>query len=175
MLSPDTVWNGSKEFEFTIHGRSDLDYAGNTDDRRSVSGGRVFLNGAPVTFRSATQKSVTLLVTEAEGSARVVVAQDMLYVYPLLQSIGLKVKLGMILEMDNKGAVNLANNWSLEGRTRHVNVKNHFLQELKDEGLMVIRHVAGDDNDADIFTKNTMAAIFAKHIPNFFGVDEYME
>ena len=81
MLSPDTVWNGSKEFEFTIHGRSDLDYAGNTDDRRSVSGRRVFMNGAPVTFRSATQKSVTLSVTEAEGAAGVMVAQDMLYIY----------------------------------------------------------------------------------------------
>ena len=105
VLSPDTVWNGSKEFKFTIHGRLDSDYAGNTDDRRSVSGGRVFLNGAPVTFRSATQKSVTLSVIESEGAAGVMVAQDMLYVYQLLQTIGLKVKLGIILEMDNKGAV----------------------------------------------------------------------
>ena len=110
MLSPDTVWNGSKEFKFTIHGRSDSDYAGNKDDRISVSGGRVFLNGVPVTFRSTTQKSVMLLVTEAEGAAGVMVAQDMLYVYQLLQTIGLKVKLGIILEMDNKGAVDLANN-----------------------------------------------------------------
>ena len=48
------------------------------------------------------------------------VAQDMLYVYRLLESIGLSVELPMLLEIDNKGAVDLANNWSMGGRTRHV-------------------------------------------------------
>ena len=51
-------------------------------------------------------------------------------------------------------------------------VKNHFLRELKDEGLMVIRHVARDYNTADLFIKNTTAAIFEKHIPNFVGLDK---
>ena len=128
VFSPDTVWNGSKESEFTIHGRSDSDYDGNTYDRRSVSRGRVFLNGAPVTFRSTTQKSVMLLATEAEGAAGLMVAQDILYVYQLLQSIGLKVKLRMILEIDNKGADDLSNNWSVGGRTRHVDASNHLLR-----------------------------------------------
>ena len=82
VLAPDTVWDGSNKFEFTIHGRSDSDYVANTDDRRSVSGGRVFLNEAPVTFRSATQNGVTLSVTEAESAAGVMTVQDMLYVYP---------------------------------------------------------------------------------------------
>ena len=63
-----------------------------------------------MTFWSQTQKFVTLSVTEAEGAAGVMTAQDILYVYRLLLSIGLKVKLPMILEMDNKGAVDLANN-----------------------------------------------------------------
>ena len=84
VLSPDTLWNGNKSFHFRIHGRSDSDYAANTDDRRSISGGRVFLNGAPVMFRSATQKFVTLSVTEAETAAGVMVAQDMMYLYRLL-------------------------------------------------------------------------------------------
>ena len=126
-------------FLFRIHGQSDSDYAGNTDDRRIIFGGRVFLNNCPVTFRSSTQKFVTLSVTKAESAAEVMVAQDMLYVYRLLQSIGLKVKLPMLLEMDNKRAVDLANNWSVGGRTRHVDVRNHFLRELKDEGLLVIK------------------------------------
>ena len=42
VLAPDTIWDGNKDFEFRIHGRSDSDYAANTDDRRSVSGGWVF-------------------------------------------------------------------------------------------------------------------------------------
>jgi hypothetical protein len=55
----------------------------------------------------------------------------------------LKVQLPMVLEMDNKGAVNLANSWSVGGRTRHVDVQMFFLRELKDDGLIVIRHISG--------------------------------
>ncbi len=57
-LAPTRLWDGSSDFEFIIHGRSDSDYAANTDDRRSVSGGRVFLEGAPAMFRSSTQRFV---------------------------------------------------------------------------------------------------------------------
>jgi hypothetical protein len=175
VLKPNRVWNGDKDFEWVIGGRSDSNYASNVDDRRSVTGGRVLLNGSPVTFRSATQRFVTLSVTEAEGAAGVTIAQDMIYVYRVLDSLGLKVKTPMILEMDNKGAVDLANNWSVGGRTRHVDVRMHYMRELKDQGLLVIKHIPGEDNDADIFTKNTAASVFNKHIPVYVGVDEYME
>ena len=88
-----------------IHGRSDSDHAGNKDDRRSISGGQVFVNNAPVSFGSNTQKTVNFSVTEAEGAAGVMVAQDMLYVYQLLQFLGLEVELPMILEMDNASVI----------------------------------------------------------------------
>ena len=54
-----------------------------------------------------------LTVTEAEGAAGVTEAQDMLFMYNILKSLGLKVQLPMVLEMDNKGAVDLANSWSI--------------------------------------------------------------
>ena len=173
VIFPDGTWDGSKEFKHVIHGRSDSDYANCTDDRRSVSGGRTFLNGAPAMIRSSTQRTVTLSVTEAESAAGVVTAQDMLCVYRLLKSIGLGVELPMVLEMDNRGAVELANNWSVGGRTRHIDVKNYFLRELKDQGILVVKHVAGDSNDADIFTKNTTTGVFERHLPKFVGKDEY--
>ena len=44
-----------------------------------------------------------------------------------------------------------------------MDVRNHFLCELTDEGLIVVRHVPGDDNEADIFTKNTAAPVFSRH------------
>ena len=174
VLKPNRIWNGKKDFKFRIGGRSDSDYAANTDDRRSVSGGRIFLEEAPVIIRSATQKFVTLSVTEAESAAGVMVAQDMLYTFRLLKSMGLEVELPMVLEMDNKGAVDLANNWSVGGRTRHMDVRNYFLRELKDQGIIVIRHVPGDENEADIFTKNTSGPVYEKHICKFVGDDEYM-
>jgi hypothetical protein len=175
VLSPDAIWDGSSDFKFTIHGRSDSNYATNPDDRRSVSGGRVFLNGAPIMFRSGTQKFVTLSVTEAETAAGVTVAQDMLYIYRLLKTIGLRAELPMLLKIDNSGAVDLANNWNTGGRTRHVDVRNYFLRELRDEGVIRVSHVPGDENDADIFTKNTETRVFEKHIPMYVGYDEYLK
>jgi hypothetical protein len=51
----------------------------------------------------------------------------------------------------------------------------YFPRELKDDSLLVIRHISGDDNDADIFTKNTTSAVFNKHIVKFVGNDEYVQ
>jgi hypothetical protein len=65
--------------------------------------------------------------------------------------------------------------WSVGGRTRHVDVRMYSLRELKDDGLIVIRHISGDDNDADIFTKNTTTAVFNKHVLKFIGNDEYLQ
>jgi hypothetical protein len=125
--------------------------------------------------RSATQRHVTLSVTEAESAAGVTEAQDMVYSHNVLTSIGLKVKLPMVLEMDNKGAVDLANSLSVGGRTRHVDVRMHYLRELKDQGMIVIKHIPGEDNETDIFTKNTSTATFNKHVVQFVGHDEYVD
>ena len=64
-------------------------------------------------WRSSMQKHVTLSVTEAEIGAGVTYVQDMMYVYNLMNYMGLQVQLPMGLEMDNQGAVDLANGWSI--------------------------------------------------------------
>ena len=61
-------------------------------------------------FKSSTQKLVCLSVAEAELAAGVTCSQGILYVMRVLESIGLKVKKLMLLEMENKGVVDLANN-----------------------------------------------------------------
>ena len=66
------------------------------------------------------QKIVALSVTEAELVAAVICVQHMLYVLRLLESMGLPVEYPMEIEIDNSGVVDLANNWSAEGRTQHM-------------------------------------------------------
>jgi hypothetical protein len=79
---------------------------------------------------------IALSVTEAELYAAVLCAQDMLFIMRLLFSLGMDVQLPMILEVDNKGAVDFINGWSLSGRTRHIKVKQYFLRELKEQGII---------------------------------------
>ena len=48
------------------------------------------------------------------------------------------------------------------------------MRELKDQGLLVIKYIAGEQNDADTFTKNVMSAIFNKHVSLYMGADKYV-
>ena len=167
-LKPKRSWDGKdKEFEFVINGVSDSDYAACKATRRSVSGYSVFLEGAPITVKSSMQKTVALSVTEAELMAGVTCAQDMLYAKKVLESLQLKVKVPMLLEMDNKGAVDLANNWTVGGRTRHIETRQLFLRELKEEGVLSIKWKSGDENPSDLFTKNLPGPLFRKHVETF--------
>ena len=79
---------------------------------------------------------VALSKTEAELYLAVLTAQDMMFVYHFLLRMELQVKLPMILYCDNNGAVQLANNWSVGGRTRYVDIEQNFLRELKADGFL---------------------------------------
>ena len=83
VLASKELW--STKYRFKIHGESDSDYATNPDDCRSISGGRVFVNVTSISFHSITQRFVTLSATEAEIVTGIMVAQDMLYTYNLME------------------------------------------------------------------------------------------
>lgn len=124
---------------FTVKGRADSNYATNPEIRKSVSGLEVTLNGAPVVMRSIGQKIIALSVTEAELIALTQCAQEMLHVMRLLESMKLKVNKLMILESDNKGALDLCNSWTVGGRTKHIDTRYYFLRELKEEKIMELK------------------------------------
>ena len=169
MLKPNKKWNGSKDFEFEITGDSDSNFATCPETRRSVSGWSAKLNGAPYTRKSKMQKFVTLSVTEAECVAATSCVQDMLFGKRFLESLGLKVKLPMTLYMDNKGGVDIFNNWSIAGNTRAVSTRFAYIRELKEEGILEIKWKSGNDNNADIFTKNLDATTYEKHEQVYSG------
>jgi hypothetical protein len=90
-------------------GRSDSEYASDPDERRSVSGGTVFMSGVVIHAFSMMQRCVTQSVTEAGFVAAVEVVVNMLFAWRVVESMGLAVQLPMKIEVDNKGAVDLAN------------------------------------------------------------------
>jgi hypothetical protein len=90
----------------------------------------------------------------------------------ILESLEHKVKLPMVLKMDNQGAVYLANNWSVGGRTRHIDVQSVFLRELKEAGVLVIKWIASAVNETDIFTKNLDGPTFQQYTRVFTGGTE---
>ena len=173
-IRPSRLWYGKdKEFRFRFHGLTESDYTKCPVTRRSVSGYAAFLEGAPVTVKSAMKKVVALSVTEAETVAGVQYAQDMLYIKRVLEGMQLQVELPMVLKIDNSGAVDLANGWSAGGRTRHMETRMFFLRELKEEGILNIQWLKGSENPVDMFTKNLAGPAFNKFAKVFVGEDQY--
>jgi hypothetical protein len=159
---------------FEVTCKADSEFAKCPMTRKSVGGHIVFLNGTPVMETSKMQAIVALSVTESEYIQGSGCVQDMLNVKRTLESVGLKVKLPMILEMDNSGAIDLSNNMNTSGRTRHIDVRHYFLRDLKEAGILKVKWISSDDNTADLFTKNLMGPVFERHAVVFCGHDEYM-
>jgi hypothetical protein len=171
ILKPNAKWDGKdKSFKFVIHGESDSDYAKCPITRRSVSGWGAFLCGAPYARKSKMQPTVAQSVTEAETNAAASCANDMVYGKDFIESLGLQVELPMILYVDNKGAVDLLNSWSVSGATRHIAVKLNYIRELKEQGIISIKWKAGEDNSADLFTKNLDRKTFEKHAAKYIDL-----
>ena len=72
----------------------------------------------------------------------------------LLESLGIRVKLSIILKTNNIGAIFMAENSSSGVRTRHIDTRYHFIREHVEDGFIKIIFVRKNDNDPDIFTKN---------------------
>jgi hypothetical protein len=98
----------------------------------------------------------------------------MIFVMRLLQSRGLNVKTPMILEVDNAGAKDLTENWIVGGRTRHVNVPEYSLRDMKEDGVIRVRWTI-NENSSDLFTKNLAGPLFEKHSSIYCAIDEYMQ
>ena len=178
LLKPSRLWDEfDQDFRFKITGKGDAEYAKDPTNRRSVGGVTVFLEEAPITCRSYQQKTVALSTTEAELDAQAKAAQDMLFIYKVLKSMGLKVELPMTLDCDNSGTKDLINNWNVSGRmrhVRHVDVKKFWLRDLKEDNIVLILWVPTDKMTADLLTKNLAPKLFNKHAKVFVGNDEYM-
>ena len=66
----------------------------------------------------------------------------------------LVVELPIILETDNQGAIDIVNNWSSSGRTRHIDCRLKFIRELKEANILRVIWRPGKDNESDALTKN---------------------
>ena len=108
-------------------------------------------------------KSVTLSSTEAEYVALSEVAREVKFVYQLLDGMGMKVKLPIVIRVDNLGAVFMSENVSVSQRTKHVDVRYRFVQEFVFDGFIKVIFVKTENNDSDIFTKNLGGVLHERH------------
>jgi hypothetical protein len=97
-----------------------------------------------------------------------------MYVYRVIKSLGLNVELLMLTEIDNSGACDLANGWSMGGRTRHIDVHMFYLHKLKEEGMVSFKHIPRPKNEANILTKNVDSSSLHRHSAKLCGEDRLL-
>ena len=148
----------------------DASYGNGAEGRRSISGEMYTLGGMITSFSSRTQKTVSMSSAESEYIAASSAAQEMTFQQMLLSEVSETVLPGVLFE-DNEGAIFLSNNKQVSQRTKHIDLRYHFLREFTNKGketcgLGVMRKVFGKENYADLMTKNTDGATF-----NYLGND----
>ena len=156
--------------EMLVEGYCDSDYAGDKDTRKSVAGYAIYLFGNLIAWKSKSQKSVALSSSEAEYISISEITKDILFVKQVLEFLNRKIKYPIVINVDNIGAIYMAENNTSNNQTKHVNTRYHFVRELIDEGTVKIEFVRSEKNDSDIFTKNLGKELFLKHSNKFMSI-----
>ena len=131
----------------------DSTYANDKDSRKSVSGGAVLYGGTAVAWMSRTQTCVATSSSEAEYISLTETAKDIMAVLQVLGILrpGVKYPPNVVLE-DNVGAMQLAQNPLSAKRTKHIDVRFHFIRDLVKWGKVAVKHVDTDSQRADYLT-----------------------
>jgi hypothetical protein len=141
-----------KGSNFKLVGYSDADYAGCKIDRKSTSGTCQFLGKSLVSWASKKQNSVALSTAEAEYVAAAHCCAQLLWMRQTLKDYGYTLNRIPLL-CDNESAIKIAENPCEHSRTKHIDIRHHFLRDHNLKGDIEISHVRTNDQVADIFTK----------------------
>ncbi|CAJ2662295.1 unnamed protein product [Trifolium pratense] len=145
----------------TLVGYCDADWAGSADDRKSTSGACFFLGSNLVSWFSKKQNSVSLSTTEAEYIAAGSSCSQLLWMRQMLKEYSVEQDV-MTLYCDNLSAINISKNPIQHSRTKHIDIRHHFIRELVEEKIVTLEHIASEEQLADIFTKALDASQFEK-------------
>jgi hypothetical protein len=148
------------QYQVDVCAYSDADWANNKVDRKSITGWVAKLNGDPISWSSKKQRVVAQSTMEAELYAKAAAIQEVLWQRGLLQELGLQSRTGSVIYGDNQSAIAVGNNGIKGERTKHVDVKYHFITETVERGEVKLEWVPTQQQQADIFTKALSAPVF---------------
>jgi hypothetical protein len=152
------LYNCSNIKELILKIYCDSDWASCLDTRRSVTGYITMLANNTISWNSTLQKTVATSTTEAEYMALADACKEALYICNSFNyitkelSIPVPKQLPLIL-VDNTGAIKLANNPEFHKRTKHIDIRYHFVRELLENNEIQIKYIPSKENLADSLTK----------------------
>ncbi|XP_042035235.1 secreted RxLR effector protein 161-like [Salvia splendens] len=130
----------------------DSDYAVSYDTRKLQSGYVLTLNGAAVSWKSCLQLVVALSATEAEYIALAEAVKESFWLKGILGDFGVKQD-SVEIKCDSASAICLTKHQTFHQRSKHVDVRLHFIRDEVNKGAVRVAKVSTDDNASDMLTK----------------------
>ena len=160
---------GTKDYTMVFDGKtnegliahSDSNWATDVNNCHSVTGYFFKLARSSVSWLSRAQKTVALLSTEAEYMAISDCCRQAMWMTNLFREIGFHVSPIMICG-DNQGSIFIGSNPVQEKQTKHIDIHYHYIHEWIEDNKVSVAFVPGNNNLADMFTKNLDCLKFVK-------------
>jgi hypothetical protein len=135
-----------------LRGYADADLGGCKESYKSTTGYVFTVGGTAVSWMSKLQKSVALSTTEAEYMAVAEASKELIWLKNFLEELG-KEQVDCALFCDNQSAIHLAKNPVFHSKTKHIQLRYHFIREKINDGTLKLKKIKGTENPADMLTK----------------------
>ncbi|KAF7351763.1 Retrovirus-related Pol polyprotein from transposon TNT 1-94 [Mycena sanguinolenta] len=154
----------------SLFGYSDSDWASQAH-RHSISGYTFFLGNGAISWSSKKQPIVTLSSTESEYVALTHASKELIWLRKLLSELRLLPTGPTTLFCDNQGAIVLSRDSTYHARTKHIDIRFHFIRQTIRHGHASVTYCSTHDMIADVFTKSLTRAKIEK-FRDLLGVEE---
>jgi uncharacterized protein YuzE len=135
-----------------FHGYADAAYA-NNEDMKSTTGYVFLASGGAVTWKSKKQTVVALSSTEAEYVAFSEAGREATWLRNLYGELGFPQSEATIIKGDNEGSVILTHNPQFHQRSKHIQIRHHWVRDLVSDKILEIEGVRDAEQTADVLTK----------------------
>ncbi|XP_051166009.1 uncharacterized protein LOC127284555 [Leptopilina boulardi] len=139
--------------EGQLEGFVDADWASCLVDKKSYTGYVFTLNRGAISWNSCKQKTIALSSTEAEYMGLAEITKEAIYLRGFLLEFGFRGPEAVKISNDNMGALKLSENPVFHTRSKHIDVRHHFIQDSLKNGLIKINYLPTEAMVADILTK----------------------
>ena len=135
-----------------LHSYTDADGA-SQDHRHAISGYAFLIDSAAISWASRKQELVTLSTAEAKYVATTHAAKECIWLRQLTSQLFTNVTSPTILHCDNQAAIHPATDDNYHARTKHIDIRFHFIRQTIMDGAINIVYCPTQDMTADILTK----------------------
>lgn len=141
-----------KSPNFTITGYADADWGSDLIDRRSYTGYVFKIGEAAVSWESRKQRTVALSTAEAEYMALCDAAKEAMFIRNFFREC-LDSSICIPIFNDNQSALKLCLNQMFHSKSKHIDLRHHFVRQAVSEGVIQIQYLSTQNMIADILTK----------------------